>query len=585
LAQEQQLARADRPGPTPLLRGSPQPWVPVGSMELQSEDAVAGPLTWPEGSLYEALQVVEAPDEVLGPAPPSSTQHARAGVAWKAISMAAVVLLFLGSAAAASRALQPRGGGPLPASTGSGHLAAFAVKSAGRQRIGRKKSAFERDFCNASAVLPVLTAPAQRFDLPKYWRDMCKRVAPAPGIPQWPDQNRCWEWMKAEGCYSSWSSISWSDGQVKAADKRQAPYPDIVPMQPVRHPELCEHVRNGAPLAAPASQTQAAVEWMRKNVAVYVLNLPDDTERWQAISSSLTRLGLEFQRLPGADLTVPGAYALAKAEGRIPQDFSFSKAQATGKTYYQAMNGIAGAMGCAAGHLAAMAKVAADDHKPLALILEDDVVLADDIAVKLHQLLEIEAPCDWVAISLKTTCPYGECVSSHLTRVRPDANEPADRCRHGVNYGFYGMLYRVSTLGALHKRLSEVVWDDSRPRCLDVDVALASISDEVAYYAVPRLQAPGFLTEGGHGSSRIQRNVAATANLQREEQQLRQAPSAAPGEERRPSGKDSVEDELVYYHTTTTTGTSTTFTSTSSTTTTEAPWWQLQGLPVMKAFR
>merc|ERR1711920_1004659 len=100
---------------------------------------------------------------------------------------------------------------------------------------------------------------------------------------------------------------------------------------------------------------------------------------------------------------------------------------------------------------------------PFALILEDDVMLEDDFVVKLNRLLHQEAPCDWSAISLKTHCPYGACVSPHLTRVHPDGNEPAERCRHGVNYGFFAMLYRVSDLPEITARLERVVFDAARP--------------------------------------------------------------------------------------------------------------------------
>merc|ERR1712038_2182997 len=124
-------------------------------------------------------------------------------------------------------------------------------------------------------------------------------------------------------------------------------------------------------------------------------------------------------------------------------------------------------------------------QQPLAIILEDDVRLEPDFVVKLKQLVENEAPCDWTAISLKSACPHGACVTPHLLRVQPDVNEPLERCRHGGNYGFYGMLYKVSSMGDLHQRLAGTVWDANRPHCLDVDVALASISDQVAYYAVP----------------------------------------------------------------------------------------------------
>merc|ERR1712217_819599 len=160
--------------------------------------------------------------------------------------------------------------------------------------------------------------------------------------------------------------------------------------------------------------------------------------------------------------------------------------------------------------------------KPLALVFEDDVVLEKDFAVKLKRLLETEAPCDWDVLSLKSACPYGKCVSPHLLRVLPDSNEPAARCRHGVNYGFFAMLYRLSTLNDLQARIARVVWNDDRPHCLDVDVALAAMSDEVAYYAVPKVQAPGLFTEGAQGASRQTNNQAKSANLEEEENEFDQ---------------------------------------------------------------
>merc|ERR1711920_19657 len=58
-------------------------------------------------------------------------------------------------------------------------------------------------------------------------------------------------------------------------------------------------------------------------------------------------------------------------------------------------------------------------------------------------------------------------------------------------------------MGGLRDKLANTVWNSTRPHCLDVDVALASISDTLAYYAVPSMQKPGFLTEGAQGSSRM----------------------------------------------------------------------------------
>merc|ERR1712233_238275 len=96
-----------------------------------------------------------------------------------------------------------------------------------------------------------------------------------------------------------------------------------------------------------------------------------------------------------------------------------------------------------------------------------------------------ELPCDWEIVSLLSRCPYGTCVSPHLSRVQPDVNEPAYRCQAGVNWGMHGMLYRLEALPVVQEKWRKAVFNESFPHCLDVDVALASISDQVSYYAVP----------------------------------------------------------------------------------------------------
>jgi len=224
----------------------------------------------------------------------------------------------------------------------------------------------------------------------------------------------------------------------------------------------------------------------------------------------------------------------------------------------------------------------AGDQKPLVLILEEDAAPATGFAVKLRRLVTAEAPCDWVAISLQSACPYGECVTPHLARVRPNGNEPAERCHHGVNFGFYSMLYRKVMLPPLVKRLQRAVWDEERPRCLDVDVALASLANEVAYYAVPKVQVPGLIVSGGGESSRRK-------NMANAQVQLEETDKTAVHKDLHRNKKGKKEPPVFYYTTTTTTSTSQTSTTTSSTTSTTTstssttttatstvhPWWQV----------
>jgi len=93
--------------------------------------------------------------------------------------------------------------------------------------------------------------------------------------------------------------------------------------------------------------------------------------------------------------------------------------------------------------------------------------------------------------------------------VQPDMNEPMWRCRHGVNWGFQGMIYRTDSVESLQDRWSPVVFDETKPNCLYLDNALAAISDQVVFYAVPAAQSPGFLREWDGGSERVDMNFQA----------------------------------------------------------------------------
>jgi hypothetical protein len=90
-------------------------------------------------------------------------------------------------------------------------------------------------------------------------------------------------------------------------------------------------------------------------------------------------------------------------------------------------------------------------------------------------------------------------------------NEPEWRCRHGVNYGFQGVIYKASEVLNVQKLWQPVVFDATRPHCLDLDVALASISNRARFYAVPASHNPGFLRELPQGSARVDVNIQAQA--------------------------------------------------------------------------
>lgn len=359
-------------------------------------------------------------------------------------------------------------------------------------------------FCNASASVPPRRSLARSFIMSQGWRQRCRDLEDKPDdVEDYKDRDWCWAWLKNEGCLWVHGHWSWWEAQERLAAQGKAPDPHVWPMHPILNSQVCERPVLGGGSPYSAAEAKKATAWVVENVAMYVLNLPTATERWNRMLTRLNSLGLKAERVFGVDMTVPGMFEKAMKEGLIPGDYDVVTAQNNAESE---MGGITGTVGVASAHFRALGT--AHKHRgsrPLTLILEDDTELVDDFAIKLWRLLA-EVPCDWAAISLKSRCAFGECVTPHLTRVHPDGNEPEQRCRHGVNYGFYAMLYRSEELASIRQKLRETVWRMDRPHCLDIDVALASISDEVSYYAVPAVQAPGFLREGDQGSSRYVKN-------------------------------------------------------------------------------
>jgi len=365
-------------------------------------------------------------------------------------------------------------------------------------------------FCQPSAKIPKAGLEPRAFTMPPAWLEACFNEVGHPNTaPDFGRRNWCWAWMKYDGCYDldrvhgHWS---WFRAQMYAAEKGHAPDPREFPFQPLLKSGMCELPELGATTSPSSAELLEATEWVNKNFALFVLNLPKDVERWNRISKLLTEMNFEFERVPGIDLTVPGALRNARERGLVPMDFNYDEASRVAQKH---MGGILGTVGTAAAHFGAMQHASFNrGDKPHVMILEDDVQLAPDFAVKVRKLMTEELPCDWVAVALKSRCPYGECISPHLTRVRPDGNEPEWRCFHGSNYGFYTMIYRGNTLDQMRELLRQRVWQEEHPRCLDIDVGLAALSEEVPFYAVPAVQQPGFLREGHEGSARWINNFA-----------------------------------------------------------------------------
>lgn len=363
--------------------------------------------------------------------------------------------------------------------------------------------------CNLSVPLPPATL-THRWIPSAEWAQTCEDRFRHKLWWEYPhDRNWCWLGLKDE-CHSHLKLYrSWGTMQGIVAARKNVPGRSESPFHPLEDPELCDRPEVGQTQRWSTLEKRMAREWFDKHVKVFVVNLPSDLERWKMISARLEDLDIPAERLPGVDMREPDALDEAKREGWVPDGFNFTIDQEVAYKHKFHVGSILGTLGCATAHFKAQAHVL-DQGSPLAVVLEDDTWPEPDFIERLWALVWGELPCDWEVASLMSRCPYGRCISRHLTRVQPDVNEPAWRCRQGVNWGMQGILYRVHALPKIQKIWKETVFDYYRPHCLDIDVALASISDQVAYYAVPASQKPGFLVETDHKSLRWSINVAGT---------------------------------------------------------------------------
>jgi hypothetical protein len=323
-------------------------------------------------------------------------------------------------------------------------------------------------------------------------------------------RNWCWVGLKEFGCHRHfYDHLSWAKMQQISLAVGATSNATFHPLQ---KPQVCDQQVFGGTSDWTQSAWSRARLWFAQHVNVYVLSLPTSVVRRTTMRTMLDTLRIPFKFVDGVDMRVHGGLEAAKKDGLIPMQFNATEAQAEA---YNPRNGmgtagsIMGTLGCASGHFRAQNHGVEKDPKAITIVFEDDVSPEEDFIPKFWRLVTQDLPCDWQAVSLYSRCPFGTCVSPHLTRVQPDVNEPDWRCRHGVNYGFQGIVYRTKEIPNLQRLWKPVVFDEKRPHCLDVDVALASISDRVRFYAVPASQSPGFLKEISMGSARVDINFKA----------------------------------------------------------------------------
>jgi len=367
-------------------------------------------------------------------------------------------------------AFTPAGGSPDPAPPHGPRLA--AVPNATR--------------CNITAPIPQFPNGLRSWKIGGSWKLACERRKTKKA--RYPvKRNWCWVVVKDKCHASRKKHMSWTAIQERAAFQA---------FHPLEFPEVCDQPQFGVSRRWTTEEWEQSYRWAKENLKVYVLNLPQDVKRWEKISSRLEVLTIKATRVLGVDMRIPGTLLKAKKAGWIPMDFHSQKSHGLHP----------GTLGCALAHFKAQAQIIKENF-PLAVVFEDDSWPADDFIPRLWHIVTTELPCDWEATALVSRCPYGRCISEHLMRVQPDGNEPAWRCHQGVNSGMHGVLYRTETLPELQIKWQAAVFNEQSPHCLNVDLALASISDRVGFYAVPAVQKPGLLVEHDMGSSRWNINV------------------------------------------------------------------------------
>jgi len=358
--------------------------------------------------------------------------------------------------------------------------------------------------CNSTRSSQYL--PLRVWNLSPIWRRACEEKNHKKALAQ--ERNWCWVGVKRQCHWNLKNHYPWIELQHMAAKAGAAPPVRFEPFSGLDQPHICDKPELGRSRKWSSAENSSAQLWFDKMVKVYVLNLPSDKERWEMIKARLEELKIKATRIEGVDMRVPGTLWTAKEKGWVPKEFNFTAAQKVAYQPRQEMGSILGTLGCASAHFKAQAQILAD-KPPLAVVLEDDSWPIDDFVTRLWALVHEELPCDWQITSLYSRCPYGTCISPRLARVQPDVNEPEWRCRQGVNWGMHAMLYRLSALPHFQQVWRRTVFNHQNPHCMDIDVALASISDKVSYYAVPNVQDPGFVRETNHRSARWHINQAA----------------------------------------------------------------------------
>jgi len=459
--------------------------------------------------LEETLHLVSEDEELLtGEAPVVRSSNSRRGFSDNRVAACSLLLLF-GTLASLLTSLTHQA---LNCSSGAGWAARLVCDSRRSlhsadlshalviedDRIATGEHLADTAFCNPGVPVTGSGWKSRAWDLEVGFKLACKtrnRVKDHWKVRFFTeDRNWCWVGVKDMCHRSIHSAQNWDSYRDEAFEQSLAPSSQDSPFDPLENPRLCDGAGRDMPTPFTPEEEEEASKWFEKNVNVYVVSLPENQNRSSMVFDRLHALGIEPTRVDGVDMNSSTTLTNAMKVGWIPEDFNITAAQKVARGPRFKEGNLLGTVGSASSHFKAQDQIV-KDGTPLGLVLEDDSYLIDGFVVHLWRIVTTELPCDWDVVQLLAECPYGKCISKHLARIQPDGNEPSWRCHAGVNRGMHAMLYRTSSLPAVQELWRATTFNERSPHCLDVAVALASISDRVGYYAIPNSQSPGLVKQ------------------------------------------------------------------------------------------
>eukprot|EP00451_Oxyrrhis_marina_P026216 CAMPEP_0204341736 /NCGR_PEP_ID=MMETSP0469-20131031/23579_1 /ASSEMBLY_ACC=CAM_ASM_000384 /TAXON_ID=2969 /ORGANISM="Oxyrrhis marina" /LENGTH=1401 /DNA_ID=CAMNT_0051326507 /DNA_START=248 /DNA_END=4453 /DNA_ORIENTATION=- len=289
--------------------------------------------------------------------------------------------------------------------------------------------------------------------------------------------NGCWLAMQSVASMQTFGEhpepIPWGMIQEQLALGGVTPPSSVFRLNPLIRPELCDH-----PSAPPALTGTLEIRKWVQGLRVLVIN---ETGRAADVQDEIRgALGIVAEVVSWVNLTDPAESLLGQHEGFVMDGFFagvVDKVRDAERT---------------ATHFKAL-RMGMKGKQDQVLVLEDTASLGHDFASRVAATVQA-TPCSWQVLSLRSELPYGECMNSFVSRVSPNLNSNSLLCNFGTNFRSVAMLYRRKHIQHVIDAVWPRSWNVATPACQSFDVALASTSRNIQYFAVPGFHHPQLVT-------------------------------------------------------------------------------------------